>query len=190
MPFDFITIIYERPIYNRSLNDIVVRNSRAFFNVSDWTRINNNTQYARELVLDIKGGLIPHVTLAPPTRTTKPTAADINALVQNIIYVQAAADVTEADRYTLFADYEDGADKATPDFIKVNSWERVLYIIINRYLSLSVGRLLVTGIGHVGSNPTLQNYFRRYSHYSFGRMCVTGVGYCGSEMTIQNYFRR
>lgn len=156
-----MTLSYISSVTNRSLNDIIVRNTRAFFNVADWVRIDNNTRYAREMVLDIKGGIIPRIELNTPTRETKPTAANINALVQNIIYVQEAADVPSADYYTLFANYEDGADKPAPDYIAVNSWEKVIEIIVTKYWLLSVVRYLVTGIGITGSDEIRQNWFRR-----------------------------
>lgn len=156
-----MTLGYILPITNRLLNDVQQGYPKGKFGVSDWQRIDNNTQYARDLVESTHSVLIPWIELATPTREVYPPAADINALVRNIISVQNAAVLAQnAQLYTLKANYEDGSDKQSPDYLIVNAWEKVIDLIVQRYLTFIRGRVPVIGIAVVGGDLNRQNQWR------------------------------
>ncbi len=152
---------YIQPITDRLLNNVQQKNQKGKFGLSDWQRIDNNTQYACQFVESIHSVLIPRIELTIPTREVHPTAADINALVRNIISVQHAAVLAQnAQLYTLKADYADGPDKRVPDYLVVNVWEKVIDLIVRRYLILYRGRVPVIGIAVVGGDLNRQNQWR------------------------------
>jgi len=58
---------YTTAVKDRTLADIAARNSKAYFNVADWTRIKNNEQVTRNLAeillsISVSATLIGDVT--------------------------------------------------------------------------------------------------------------------------------
>ena len=181
---------YIDPITDRTMADIIQTTFKGRFNIMDWERIINNTSFARELVFSLRGVPIPElITMSTPTRTDKPTAADINDLVQNIITVQTAAHVAQANAYTLKVDYENGADKRGPDYQIVNAWEKVIDLIVKYHEIVKVVRRPICGVGATGAGMTRQWMFRT-KRIVLGRVPICGFAVCDSGLLRQNMFRR
>lgn len=181
---------YIDPITDRTMTDIIQTTFKGRFNIVDWERIVNNTAFARELVFSLRGVPIPDlITLSTPTRTGKPTAEDINALVQNIITVQTAAKVVQANAYTLNAAYENGPDKRGIDYQIVNAWEKVIDLIVKYHEIVKVVRRPICGVGAAGAGMTRQWMFRT-KRIVLGRVPICGFAVCDSGLVRQNMFRR
>ena len=152
---------YITPITNRTLTDITNRTARGFFNLSDWERIDNNTAYAAEMVEAFQGITIARTVLPVRTMDNFMLASDINALVQNIINVRDAAIYADTAGYNISASFIPGG--RSMNYINVNTWEKVLDVIVKRYSNLSFGRTAKIGVAVAGQRLTVQDFFREES---------------------------
>mgnify|MGYP006375505159 CR=1 FL=1 len=75
---------YTTPVTDRTYADIAARNSRAYFNVADWTRIKGNEQITRNLTEILLSISVSATMISDVTTVTIPTASSINALLTNI----------------------------------------------------------------------------------------------------------
>jgi hypothetical protein len=114
------------PITDRVLADIAARNSKAFFNVADWTRIYGNETVVRDLISTLLGVTVTLTSLSTPSTTTFPAVADVNAFIANIEACRVAAALPEAIAVPLKCDYVGGPSEEAPDYLDVNDWENDL----------------------------------------------------------------
>ena len=86
---------YTTPITDRDYADILAQNSKAFFNVADWTRIYNNADHVNDQVNSYYGSSVAFTAVSSPTDDDISTIADFNTLLGNIeaLRVWVAANV-------------------------------------------------------------------------------------------------
>lgn len=145
------------PVTDRAPADIIARNSKAFLNVADWTRIYENTIHVRALYETITG-LSTFTTLTPPTITTVPTVTSLNTLlinIQNLIDISAAL-VTIAAINTSWGT----GNVVSPNYQDVNTWELALKTLYDFRATLLLLRFPRTGVALTGTGLTRQNGFR------------------------------
>jgi hypothetical protein len=148
------------PIFDRTVDDITDRTSKAFLNVADWERINDNTTVLRGLLVT-QGYEVDYTPLTPPEMTSIPTAEDINALVENIEACRLAMEIAPGGGIVaLFHAYQPGAGAVAPDWRAVNAWEQNLSLL-KQIAELSADyRIIRAGVAEAGQTRTWQHRWR------------------------------
>ena len=160
-------------ITDRTQADITARNAKAFFNVADWRRIDNNSQFVKAL-FDAQYG-----TTVDRTATTEPAVGDfadvddINALAGNIEALRVAASFlpSAVGLVEVKDDYDTGVGSVAPDYEAVNTWERTLSLI-DEYVFNAAEYYAIYGVSwDGGSDPTLTR-----TDDAVGMTAAVGVG--------------
>jgi hypothetical protein len=148
------------PITDRTLSDILARNSKAFLNVADWTRIDGNTDVVHDQILSLLGVNVSLTSLSTPTITDFPDVDDINALIENIDLLRQAAYLPDAIGLSaLKYDYQAGPVTSAPDYVAVNAWENTLDVLHDT-LPRSASYFVDCGVGACGQSHLWQARFR------------------------------
>ena len=124
------------PITDRTAADIAAQNSKAFWNVADWTRVYNNARETNAKLASEFGASITLDTLATPTTTTIQNITEMNVIPKNIelmrswvvnntVFYPAELDTEIKD------DYSAGQSETAPNYVNVNRWENHLYLMYN-----------------------------------------------------------
>lgn len=156
---------YTPGIFDRTQTDIDTRTNKAFFNVADWDRIEDNAIAVREVLVNQFGILVTFTgTTSAPAITSIPDVDDFNRLLENIEQLrQAALSVMPAlTASAVTHDWVAGVAQDAPDYTDVNHWEEVIDIINNLldiYVDL-VFRYPRCGIAMANSGLTWNNRFR------------------------------
>jgi hypothetical protein len=155
---------YVAPVTDRSILDMLNLTSKAYFNVSDWTRIYGNAQYVNNFVATLLGIGIPFDTAATPTISTIPQVTDLNALLANINRIATLSclpDVTIAALY-LACTWGSGPTLPAPDYTDANQWEANLDSLLT-YETGMTGYWIHCGVAACGQVRFWQSRFRRSS---------------------------
>jgi hypothetical protein len=148
---------YVTPVTDRTSADIAARNSKAFMNVADWSRIYSNSQLVNSLAaIMLDTGIVFNI-LSTPTITTIPNVTDLNTLTGNIERVRVAVIAVLPTLTEIKDDYEAGPDKTAPKYTDVNLWESVLDAVWVYYdgpdldvcPTLSADLTVATGTNHI-----------------------------------------
>lgn len=160
---------YTAAIFDRTQTDIDTRTSKAFLNIADWDRIEDNAVYVRGELVDLFGVMVIFTgTTSAPAITSIPDVDDFNRLLENIEQLrQAAEDVMPALTTTtgfsaVAHDWVAGVSQDAPNYTDANHWEEVIDIIyqtLTEYTSLSP-RCARTGIANAGAELNFNNRFR------------------------------
>ena len=122
--------MYTTPVYDRTLADVVAKNSKAYLNVADWQRIDNNAQETVSFVNLALGGSLTLSAIAAITTASIPDTDDLNDIAGNIELMRAWVDtnftITDPDFTEVKDDYVSGAK---PNYASANQWEKVLDIM-------------------------------------------------------------
>ena len=164
---------YTTPVYNRALSDILARNSKAYLNLADWQRIDNNAEHVGDLLLSIfVSALITQNTVATMTTASIPDTDDVNDLAENIEAIRewiatnhpTSTAATDADFAEVKDDYTSPLDLTftgySYPFQVVNLWEKVLDIANDWLDGLEKVRYARTGVSGCGRGLTRNNSFR------------------------------
>ena len=123
---------YTTPIItDRDSDDIIAQNSKAFFNVADWTRIYGNSLEVNTL-LATNIYTLDFDTITTPTTADIPLQAELNVLLANIERMRLWASIYLNAYITdpLFVEVKDDwASGEAPDYTHANSWEKVLDLL-------------------------------------------------------------
>ena len=183
---------YRTPIIDRIAQDVEDETSKAHFNVADWTRVYENSEYVTELVNILNCAGIVFDDLAYPTITTIPTIAEFNAMLANIERLRLACGM---DGLTAIKDdWKEGTASDAPDYLNANEWERVIDIILNS-IGASVDYQIHCGVSATGQPRFYQARWRIFTGYipdagSPTRKPRTGIATCGVGLTRNNSYRR
>ncbi len=122
---------YTTPVTDRTYADIAARNSKAYFNVADWTRIKNNELVTRNLAEILLSISVTATMIAEVTTASIPTVSTVNALLTNIENLRlAVAGLSIAGTSTeIKDDWATGMAVVSPTFADVNLWESTLHAI-------------------------------------------------------------
>jgi hypothetical protein len=126
-------VAYVTPITDRTAADIAARNSKAYMNVADWTRIYGNSQLVNSLATVIRNEIILFNALALPTITTIPTVAYVNTMLANIDRLRLAVADVLPDLTEVKDDWLAGSGNPSPNYIDANLWESTLHAIWTYY---------------------------------------------------------
>lgn len=159
---------YITAVFDRSQTDIDTRTSKAFLNVADWDRIEDNSVTVRNELVGLYGvTLVFTGTTSAPAITSIPNVDDFNRLLENIEYLrQAAATVlplTGVPGFTVvFHDWVAGVTQDAPDFVDVNHWEQVIDIIYQAIINYEDFRFRFprAGVASANAGLTRNNMFR------------------------------
>jgi hypothetical protein len=156
---------YVTAITDRDLADIAALNSKAYWNVADWTRVYGNSLEANTALTAALGVSISFDTQATPTTASIPTIAEINEFTANIermrLWLATYAPIADSDFIEIKDDWAAGQSETAPNYIQVNSWEKVLDLIYQIYKSpYSVTRSPRIGVAGCGRGLTRNNMFR------------------------------
>jgi hypothetical protein len=126
---------YVTPVTDRSASDIAARNSKAFWNVSDFTRVYGNSQLVNSLAAIMLDTGIQFDVLTTPAITTIPNVTDFNTFLANIERVRLAVGVFAIPGALIAIKYnwEAGTDKLSPTYSHANLWESTLDAIWEFY---------------------------------------------------------
>lgn len=160
---------YVTAVFDRTQTDIDTRTSKAFMNIADWDRIEDNAVFVRgELVTLFGITLVFTGTTSAPAITSIPDVDDFNRLLENIEKLRQAAEsvmpaLTTTSGFSAVAhDWIAGITQDAPDYVDVNQWEKVIDLIHNLmdvYDNLMFRRPR-TGIAMSNSGMTWNNKFR------------------------------
>jgi hypothetical protein len=148
---------YVTPVTDRTSADIAARNSKAFMNVVDWTRIYNNSQLVNSLAAIMLGTGITFDVIALPTITTIPSVTNLNLLTGNIERIRVAVAAVLPSLTEIKDDYIAGAGEVAPRYTDVNLWESTLDAVWVYYdgpdldvcPTLSADLTVATGTNHI-----------------------------------------
>ena len=184
---------WTEPVTDRDAADITARNSKAFFNVADWIRINGNAEHVNALVNILRVLDIEFEELAEPVITTIPDASDINSFVANIERLRLASPFPVSFGITELKDDYVGGLIEVLDYNTLNSWESDLEKIKDCLLT-AANWTVYCGVASVGQARFWQVQWRRGNFVwpvdDYVRRALAGVGTTGSGLTRQNSFRR
>lgn len=162
---------YITAIFDRDAADIVTRTSKAFFNITDWNRIEDNAFWVRDELSDSFGVVVIFGGVASdPTISFIPDVDNFNRLLEDIEQLRQVAEsvmpaLTTTSGFSAVAyDWVAGVSQNAPDYADVNHWEEVIDIIHNLITTYSalIFRYPRTGIATSGAEDGLirQNMFR------------------------------
>jgi hypothetical protein len=160
---------YVTAITDRAQTDIDTHTSKAYFNVADWDRIEDNSVFVKDELVTQYGPIVAFTgTTSAPAITTIPDVSLFNQLLGNIEYLrQAALSVlpmlaSETGFTAIKFDWEAGADKQSPNYLHVNQWEKVIDIVHARLATYTALRFRYprTGVAMANSGLTWNNRFR------------------------------
>jgi hypothetical protein len=121
---------YTTPVTDRTTADIAARNSKAYFNVADWTRIYRNAQLVNSLVEISVGTPNSFPVITAPTTTAIPLVTDFNSLLLSIENFRTASAPIEAVAPTeIKHDWVAGVGQLAPKYTDVNLWETTINAI-------------------------------------------------------------
>lgn len=144
---------YTTPVYDRTLSDVLARNSKAYLSLADWQRIDSNAQETATAINLSLGGSISLVAIAAMTTSSIPDTDDVNDLAGNIEMMRAFIDanftVSDSDFTEVKDDYTSPLDLThtgySYPFQVVNQWEKVLDIMYNLATNLTKYNLVSAG---------------------------------------------
>jgi len=178
------------PVTDRTRQDILDHTAKAYFNVSDWKRIYENSLVLKALIEKVFGITIPFTVLTTPTTATLPTALEINTLIQNINNILMASNLPGTPNK---ANWLAGVSVSSPDYNDVNAWE-LLTALVMSLLALDIDYVIYCGVAATGQPRFYQHRWRQYGWIvpagSPVRRARTGVAITGTSLTRQNQFRR
>lgn len=155
--------MWTSPIIDRTIFDVGNRTAKGLFNVSDWVRIYNNTQYVRDSILDILSVNVSFPTIATPTTATIPDVDDFNSLLTCIDELrEVAEEYFSIEMSAVFHAWQAGVDEPSFNYADVNLWENTLLVIYQELLVNSRLRHQITGVAITGADFTRNNSFRSY----------------------------
>ena len=153
---------YTTPVTDRTAADVAAKNTKAYFNVADWTRIYDNTQLLSTLLAAI-GQPSTFTTIGYATVTTIPSVTDFNTLIGNIKNAQAIVEaflISPTGLAILKSDWTAGVGQPTFNYVHVNSWEQNISILYQFINTLAVLRKPRSGITTSGVGLTRNNRVR------------------------------
>lgn len=160
---------YVTAITDRTAADIAAKTSKAYFNVADWDRIEDNSIFVKDELITYAGVVLVFTgTTSAPTTSSFPDVNTFNQLLENIEYLrQAALSVIpnlagESGFSAVFHDWVEGVQEVAPDYQDVNQWEKVMDLIHSRIGSYSSLRFRSArcGIAMANSGLLWNNRFR------------------------------
>lgn len=141
---------YVTPITDRTAADIAALNSKAYWNVADWTRVYGNSQLVNSLAAIMLDDVIAFTLLSTPTTTTIPSVTDFNNFLTNIetVRLAVAGEAISGTTTSIKDDYVAGVGQEAPDYIDANLWESTLDAIWDHWSgdSLEVCPTLTTDV--------------------------------------------
>ena len=181
------------PITDRTAQDVIDKEDKAFFNIVDWIRINGNAEHVNALVNLLRVLNIEFTELTTPTITTIPDASDINDFVANIERLRVASPFPVSFGIAELKDDYVGGLTEVINYETVNSWESDLEKIKDCLLT-AANWTVYCGVAAVGQARFWQVRWRRGNFVwpvdDPVRRALAGVGVTGSGLTRQNSFRR
>lgn len=185
---------YTIAVTNRNETDILIQSDKAFYNVSDWERLYNNTEYVKtimEILLHI--GIVFN-SVTPPTITKIPTVTDFNTLIANINRIRVDSKLPAIEGLvTLKDDWAAGSKETTPTYIDVNAWEKVVDIMMQS-IGVLVEYNIYCGVATAGMSSMYQHRWREYQWVRAIenpiRLARTNVAICGAGLKRNNGYRR
>jgi hypothetical protein len=119
---------YTTAVKDRTLADIAARNSKAFFNVADWTRIKNNEQVTRNLAEILLSISVSATAIGNVETTDIPKASVLNTLLTNIenLRLAVASESIPGTDTEIKDDYTGGLSGTSPTWKDANLWESTI----------------------------------------------------------------
>jgi len=118
------------PITDRTLADVLARNSKAFFTVDDWERINANTIITAMYINALHSRTVGHTELTMPDVGNVVDREQVYLLGRNIYFIGGGS-VPDYDQNNLEYDFDEGGAGFAPDYQIINLWESQLVQLIN-----------------------------------------------------------
>ncbi|MBV5322625.1 MAG: hypothetical protein JZU60_02170 [Ilumatobacteraceae bacterium] len=185
---------YVTPVFDRTLDDITNRTTKAFFNIADWTRISGNAEAVNILVNFLSKTSIVFNPVTNQLITSIPTAAELNTLLANIERIRVTCSLPAITGLVeIKDDWVAGRTADAPDYETVNDWERVLDILLSANIE-SADYRVYCGVSNAGQPRFYQHQFRQYAFVqpssSPVRRSRTQNAIAGAGLTRNNGFRR
>ena len=118
---------YTTAVTDRTAADVAAKNTKAYFNVADWSRIYRNAQLVNSLVEISVGAPNSFPVITAPTITSVPSLTDFNTLLLSIENFRTASAPIEAVAPTAITyDWIAGVAYPSPKYTDVNLWESTI----------------------------------------------------------------
>jgi hypothetical protein len=119
---------YVTAVTDRTAADLVAMNSKAYWNVADWTRVYGNSLLTRYLAEIMLPGSIAFTDLGSPTTATIEVASEFNLFLANIeaLRVAVAGESIAGTTTPIKDDYAAGPAVDAPDYLDANLWESTI----------------------------------------------------------------
>lgn len=181
---------WTEPVTDRTIQDVIDKTAKGYFNVSDWERIYNNVIYLNIITAFLVGRAIDFEALDTPTITTVPDVSDINAFLQNIDDLRRGSGLPAALGLVAVKHDWPGGNAPAPDYNHANIWESVLFIIYGNVIPAAKFRVYC-GVANVGQTRFYQHRWRPpdLAFPTDVRRPRTGVAIAGASLTRNNAFR-
>lgn len=184
---------WKAPITDRNLDDISNRTSKAFFNVADWLRINDDARIVTAIANVMHGLGLEFNELTQPTTTVFPSAADINAFITNIEQSRSALMFPVSSVVPLKTDWQPGNGATAPNYQTVNDWEKDVNLLRD-YLRYAADWNIGCGVSGCGEVRYWQVRFRTWNKFiepatDLHIVPRSGVSVSGSGLMRQNKWR-
>lgn len=185
---------YVEPVYDRTQEDVDNKTSKAFFNIADWKRVNDNSQILALIVGYFINDTITLTPVANPTITNIPTVNLLNNILDNLELIRTSSGLPLNIIPALEHDWQAGSGAHSPDFEDANQWEENIALII-RKIEGTVQYRAYCGVPSVGQTRFYQARWRVFAvgipdSLSPVRRTRMNVGYCGTGSMRMNGFRR
>jgi hypothetical protein len=154
---------YITPITDRTLSDVLARNPKGLFNVSDWMRICGNAQDVVSQANSLLGLSIVFDPVFTPTISTDPTTlvSNFNTLLANIgITINAISAYHVLPIQPFNTKWIAGAGQTAATYLDVNQWEQAIDIMHSWLNSLYHTRTARSGITYANAGLTRNNGWR------------------------------
>ncbi len=121
---------YVTPVTDRTAADIAARNSKAYFNITDWTRIYRNAQLVNSLVEISVGAANSFPVITAPVIIDLPSVTTFNSLLLSIENFRTASAPIEAVAPSAVKhNWIAGVGQPAPKYTDVNLWETTINAI-------------------------------------------------------------
>lgn len=186
---------WREPVYDRTATDVANRVAKAFFNVTDWLRVYENTIQDQGVLNALMAQEVVLTDLANPTMYQLVDVDEINSLVANIDLLREYTAVNiSTGLIPLPHDYLAGPGATAPSYLTVNDWEQDL-LLIREILVRYADYRISCGVAACGQLRFWQSRFQNWMEYiqddpTPAQSARTGIAVSGARLLDNNFFRR
>ena len=119
---------YTTAVTDRTAADVVAKNTKAYFNIADWSRIYRNAELVNSLCeILVEDGPLSFPIVSTPTITIIPSITDFNSLLSSVeVFRTLNSAITAVAPTAIKHDWIAGVGEISPKYTDVNLWESTI----------------------------------------------------------------